>query len=89
MNLAPNTSIAPPPATERPRARQFSANPECGYGSKTIAHAGDLIRGQPGHDYRGHHARRRPYQATTAGHGTRRGGGGHGRNVDHDGARGP
>jgi hypothetical protein len=23
--------------------------------SKTIAHAGDLIRGQPGHDYRGHH----------------------------------
>ena len=56
---------------------------------KKIAHAGDLIRSQPGHDYRGHHARRRPYQATTAGHGTRRGGGGHGRNVDHDGARGP
>jgi hypothetical protein len=68
--------------------RRFSTGPR-DQEPETVANAGDLVRGKSGHDYRGHHDCRRPYEASPAGHGTCRGGGGHGRNVDHDAARGP
>jgi len=47
----------------------------------------DPVRGEPRYDYRTRHARRRPFEARSAGHGTRRGRSRRGRNVDRDGAR--
>ena len=55
---------------------------------ETIAQARDPVRGESRHDYRTRHARRRPFEARSAGHGTRRGRSRRGRNADRDGARG-
>ena len=51
---------------------------------RDIVPAVDPVRGQPGHDYRGHHAGRCASEAGAAGHGTRRNRGSRGRNVDRE-----
>ena len=56
---------------------------------ETVAHAGDLVRGEPRHDYRSHHARCCACEAGAAGHCTRRGRGSRGRNVGCHAAYGP
>ena len=48
---------------------------------ETFAHALDLVRGEPGHDYRSHHTRCGARKVGVACHCTRRGRGSSGRNV--------